>query len=200
MQKIIGFSGKKGSGKDTLARFLLDNSFKLFGVDAATHSFAGNLKKVCIDFFGLNRNHVYGNEDDKNSLTKYKWENLPINKEGKTGFMTAREFIQIFGTEIARKMNPYVHIESCFRNIWSKKSALNFITDVRFLNEVKSIQEIGGIVIRLTRESYSDNHQSEIELDNNMHIFDLVLDNKFLSKEDQSKELINKLKEIGWIK
>lgn len=200
MQKIIGFSGKKGSGKDTLAKFLFENSVDLFGVEASIHSFAGPMKNVCIDLFGLDHNQVFGTDDEKNTPTKYRWEDFPINPENKTGFMTAREFLQEFGTAIVRKTNSNVHIEACFRKIKKEKNALNFITDVRFVNEVKSIQAADGIVIRLTREIDEDSHQSEIELDNSLDLFDLVLDNRKLNKFQQSQVLVERLKEIGWIK
>ena len=200
MQKIIGFSGKKGSGKDTLAKFLFENSVDLFGVEASIHSFAGPMKNVCIDLFGLDHNQVFGTDDEKNTPTKYKWEEFPVNLENKTGFMTAREFLQEFGTAIVRKMNSNVYIEACFRKIKKEKNALNFITDVRFINEVKSIQAADGIVIRLTREIDEDSHQSEIELDNSLDLFDLVLDNRKLNKFQQSQVLVERLKEIGWIK
>lgn len=202
IQKIIGFSGKKGSGKDTLAEFLYNNSFELFGVEASLYSFAGPFKDICVSFFGLNKNQVYGTEDDKNTLTKYKWENLPHYNEDKmkTGYMTAREFLQEFGTGIARKMFPNIHIDACFSNIRKNKFALNFITDVRFKNEVEEIQKHHGVVVRLTREVYSDSHISEIELDNNQNIFDIVLDNNKLNKQEQSILLVKKLKQIGWIK
>ena len=199
MQKIIGFSGKKGSGKDTLAKFLFDNSIDLFGVEASIHSFAGPMKNVCIDLFGLEYDQVFGTDDDKNTLTKYKWEDFPVNTENKTGFLSAREFLQEFGTAIVRKMNPNVHIEACFRKIKKEKSALNFITDVRFPNEVEAIQKLGGIVIRLTRGIYNDQHCSELLLDNKIDVFDLVLDNKTLNKFQQSQVLVDKLKGIGWI-
>ena len=200
MQKIIGFSGKKGSGKDTLAKFLFENSVDLFGVEASIHSFAWPMKNVCIDLFGIEHNQVFGSDDEKNTPTKYKWENFPVNTENKTGFMTAREFLQEFGTAIVRKMNADIHIEACFRKIKKEKNALNFITDVRFINEVKSIQAAGGIVIRLTREIDEDSHQSEVELDNALDIFDLVLDNRKLNKFQQSQVIVERLKEIGWIK
>ncbi len=200
IQKIIGFSGKKGSGKDTLAKFLFENSVDLFGVEASIHSFAGPMKNVCIELFGLNYDQVFGTDDDKNTLTNYKWEDFPINLEKKTGFMTAREFLQEFGTAIARKINPNVHIEACFRKIIKDKAALNFITDVRFSNEAQAIHNAGGIIIRLTREIDSDTHQSETELDNKLDIFDLVLDNRKLNKFQQSQALVQRLKEIGWIK
>jgi len=200
IQKIIGFSGKKGSGKDTLANFLFNNSSDLFGVGASIHSFAGPMKNVCIDLFGLDHDQVFGTDDDKNTLTKYKWEDFPINPHNKSGFLSAREFLQEFGTAIARKINPNVHIEACFRKIIKDKAALNFITDVRFINEVQSIHDAGGIIIRLTREIDNDSHTSETELDNRLDLFDLVLDNRKLNRFQQSQALVQRLKEIGWIK
>ena len=50
IQKIIGFSGKKGSGKDTIAGFLSFNSVALFGCRSSIYSFAQPMKKLAIDF------------------------------------------------------------------------------------------------------------------------------------------------------
>lgn len=207
IQRLIGFSGRKGSGKDTLAGFLSFNSLELFGCDSCIFSFAQTMKSVAINFFGLKHKQVFGSLEDKNSLTSYLWEDLPHYSEIKSarlnppiGQMTAREFLQEFGTGIARKMNKSIHINACFNMISKENCLLNFITDARFENEIDSIKDAGGIVIRLTRSTDNDSHISEVELDKCTNKFDIILNNQNMSKEEQQFELIRKLKQINWIK
>lgn len=207
IQRLIGFSGRKGSGKDTLAGFLSFNSLELFGCNSCIFSFAQTMKSVAINFFGLKHKQVFGSLEDKNSFTDYFWEDLPHYGEIKfnyskppTGKMTAREFLQEFGTGIARKMNKSIHINACFNMISKENCLLNFITDARFENEIDSIKDAGGIVIRLTRTTDNDHHVSENELDKCINKFDIILDNKNMSIKQQQIELVAKLKQINWIK
>jgi len=206
IQKIIGFSGKKGSGKDTIAGFLSFNSVALFGCSSSIYSFAQPMKKIAIDFFGLRHKQVFGSFEDKKTLTNYLWEDLPHYEEIKireevapTGKMTAREFLQEFGTGIARRMCKDVHINACFNKIRNGHCPLNFITDARFENEIDSIKANGGIVIRLTKSTEDDYHISENELDNSEK-FDIVLDNQKMTKEEQKTEILKILKKLDWIK
>ena len=49
--KIIGISGKKGSGKDTFAQFLKEELEKQLGKTVKVDSFAANLKRFKISIF-----------------------------------------------------------------------------------------------------------------------------------------------------
>lgn len=84
---IIGFAGKKQSGKGTACQFLTDNAAALFPIirrdftrtapKVRTFSMAGPLKRLCIDVLGLAPEQVYGTNDQKNSPTRYLWQSLP---------------------------------------------------------------------------------------------------------------------------
>lgn len=69
---IIAISGKKGSGKTTVRDHLL----KVFA-GARPFSFAGAIKRLCVDVMGLRPEQVYGSDADKNTPTRYLWESLP---------------------------------------------------------------------------------------------------------------------------
>ena len=84
----------------------------------------------------------------------------------KEGPMTAREFMQFFGTDVCRKMFEPIWVKSCIKKIQQEQSQLAIIADVRFPNEAKAIEEAGGRVVRLTRQVFDDNHSSEVALDN----------------------------------
>ena len=79
--------------------------------------------------------------------------------------MTAREFMQFFGTDVMRKMYEPIWVSSCIKKIQQEQSELAIIADVRFPNEAKAIEKAGGTLIRLTRQTIEDNHSSEVALD-----------------------------------
>jgi hypothetical protein len=74
-QIIIALSGRKNAGKNTAAigiRKYFDNDAEFFEC-----SFADDLKEFCINVLGLKLEQCYGSDEEKNSPTKYLWENAP---------------------------------------------------------------------------------------------------------------------------
>ena len=149
------------------------------------YSFADGLKLLCMEFFGLTHEQVYGTDDQKNTETKIEWANTPTWKNGGLLFaprdnMTARELLQYFGTDIMRRMYNNVWVDYAIKNILREKSNISVIADVRFPNEVEAIKSAGGKVIRLTREFAQDSHSSENALDKENYDwsnFDYVVNN-----------------------
>lgn len=65
-----------------------------------------------------------------------------------------------------------------------EESELAIIADVRFPNEVKELKRAGGIALRLTRNTFNDNHECESALDADSFDwtnFDHIIDNKEMS-------------------
>ena len=225
---IIAISGKKQSGKSTLCDYLKGKE-----ADIEIFSFADSLKqKVCVDILGLTYNQVFGTDEDKNSLTRYTWDKLPkfireaystkINDipiawsesgktfqyesytEPRTGQMTAREIMQIVGTDIFRNMfDDSVWVDSTIRDIKASNCTIALIADCRFPSEVNIVLEQGGSVIRLTRSiDNKDLHPSETALDD--YPFDttegcFVINNHNKSiewKNEQVKLLMESLRKI----
>jgi len=119
-------------------------------------------------------------------------------KLNKYGRMTAREFLQYFGTEICRKIHNNIWAERLVKDIEMESSLLAVVDDVRFQNEVEIIQKAGGRVIRLARQPHEDSHSSETELDN-YEDFDAIIDNKDLTIAETNKQIIDLLEEWGWL-
>ena len=137
------------------------------------YSFADGLKGLCVEFFGLKPEQVYGTDAQKNTTTEIK---SPETGE----LMTAREFMQYFGTDVMRQLHEPVHVNHAISKILSEQSELSIIPDVRFPNEVEAIQNAGGKVIRLTRSTRNDEHASECALDEgefDWANFDAIIDN-----------------------
>ena len=89
--------------------------------------------------------------------------------ELRTGFMSAREAMQVFGTESVREVFGNVWARATVREIKKTQKRLGVITDNRFPNEIQEIlDQPEGYIIRLTRSPYGveDLHASESSLDN----------------------------------
>jgi|TARA_R110002020_G_scaffold380217_1_gene591416 hypothetical protein len=199
--KTINEKGEEEEGLGVLDIERRDSDF----IDYASQSiwpyvrsfgFADPLKIISIQLFGILEEQCYGTNDQKNTPINIKWEDLPISSE-KTGFITAREFLQYFGTEVCRKIKPNIWVDSCVNRINQSGTELAIVSDVRFPNEVDAIQKAGGKVIRLTRKPYKDEHDSEISLDD-YEGFDYVLDNQDLSVDETNKKLLGILKSWEW--
>ena len=185
---IIGISGKAESGKDTAANMLKilygnpnisyedynNKNYNKFADIEVIH-FADILKETAMTMCVLSEEDVYTQHGKKR---KIEWLGI-----------TVRELLQKLGTCIRQNIDEDFWVKS----LWAVVDNWNnvIIADVRFPNEVNSIKERGGIVIRLNRDkSRIDYHISETALDDYKE-WDLVIDNNS-TKED----LFNTLKKI----
>ena len=183
------------------------------------YSFAGALKQIATGIFELRDEQVYGAESQKNSKTWFKWEEMPgvvtdlklskkpdikklidtgALKYHKPGKMSAREFLQFFGTDVCRKIYEDVWQSRLMNDIAREGSLLAVIDDCRFPNEAEAVQEAGGRIIKLTRGNHKDAHASECALDDYKN-FDAVIDNQDMTSHDTNIELIKLLDEWGWL-
>lgn len=154
------------------------------------YSFADSLKSICMNLFDIPFKSLYGTDEEKNEVQEHLlWKNVPGSKK-KKGAMTAREFMQFFGTDIMRKIHEPVWVNACINKIKKEQSEFAIIADVRFPNEAKAIEDAGGRVLRLTRKISEDNHSSEIALDD--YPFTDIIDND----KQGIDELIVKVKEL----
>jgi hypothetical protein len=157
------------------------------------YSFADPLKRLCIDTLGLDPIQCYGTDDDKNSSTHLSWENIfsevrekysrPRRGSGgykpASGNMTAREVMQVIGTDIFRRLDNNCWARSLYSIIEQEGYELSLISDARFPNEITLGTENNGKAIRLLRKVNEDNHDSEIALDNfPLGEYNVVLDNQ----------------------
>lgn len=138
---LIGFSGKKGSGKSYFADYLVNN--KLF----IKLSFASPLKEITKILFNLSDEDV--KDPIKKELINPKFNASP------------RELMQWLGTDIMREeFNKKFNYSGSIwiDNVKDKvKTLLDdnkdvVIDDVRFQNEVDMIHSLGGIVINLRND------------------------------------------------
>lgn len=163
---IIGFGAKRERGKDTAVNIAIrisENS----GHPARRDAFAYPLKETCRIVFGFTDEQLYG---------KLKGAVDPF-----WGF-TPRWAMQQVGTEMFRKhIGSDVWVRSLVHRAQEDSPDTHLmISDVRFENEARAIQALGGKVVRCDREvpfdPEIDNHASEVALDN-FNDWDAVLDN-----------------------
>jgi hypothetical protein len=159
-------------------------------------SFADPLKIISMQLFGLTESQCYGTDKEKNTTIGINWEDLPLSSN--KGAMTAREFLQYFGTDVCRKIKDTIWVDSCINRMLDSRTELAIAPDIRFPNEVEAIQKAGGKVIRLTRSPHEDQHASETAL-NDYEGFDHVMDNESLTVDETNRALMELLRGWGWL-
>lgn len=167
------------------------------------YSFADPLKDFCINVLGLDRTQCYGSEDDKNSTTHISWEDMCDEIRSKyskskrgggvkpaSGYMTAREVMQVFGTDICRKIDPNCWARGLYSKINQEGYELAIVTDGRFPNEITIGTENGAKVVRLIRDTINDQHPSENALnDFPLGEFSLVINNQDMTLSETHRTL-----------
>lgn len=171
-RKIIGVSGKMGSGKDTFAELLAVKLKDRVG----RHALADNLRLVTEIISGIKMSTTHkAGEPFRNEVRNYTQEqkNIVIKQFNKT----IGETLQAVGTELFRDgYDTDVWVKSLFTEPLFEKLAdggIIVIPDVRFPNEADYILAEGGYLLRLegdpmgVREnSLRDlHHPSETSLD-----------------------------------
>jgi hypothetical protein len=148
---IISLSGKKRSGKTTVANHLI-----------AKHGFlevswAYPLKEIIgKQLFGLTEDHLYGPAEIREEVIK-EWG------------MSPREILQVVGTDCFRK-----HICEDFwvraglkvvRKHLSEGNTDIVVSDSRFVNEVEAIKELDGHTIQVRKIEKNPANKTFVNLD-----------------------------------
>lgn len=202
MTKIIAFSGRKQSGKSSAGEYVQRLIYSINPkIDVNTYSFADPLKKnICVDLLGLTPQQCWGSDEDKNSLTDIRWENMPGNDNKIYGFMTAREVMEVIGTKIFRKIKDNIWVEATLNEIKKDNADIALLLDNRFPNEVDPILDIGGYVIRLTRNPFNSSAEPEVALDPDKYDwskFSCIIDNRHISIEEKNDLIYRFMTEKG---
>lgn len=154
---IIGIHGKIGSGKDTLADYIIEKQSSF-----VKKSFAFKLKYMTSFLTGVDLEDCFTQEG----------KNIYMPEWG----MTVGEFQQKMGTE---GMRNGVHEDGWVLSLFSEYDPENYeqdwiITDVRFPNEAQAILDRKGLLIKLegdpakirAKSKRNMDHPSETALDN----------------------------------
>ena len=140
---IIGFCGLIGSGKDTAADYLVNfHGFK-------RESFANTLKDAVASVFSWDRELLEGRTKAAREWREQidPWWSQRLNMPD----LTPRLVLQLWGTEVCRKsFHDDIWIASVENKLRQTKDNI-VITDCRFPNEIASIRNAGGRVVRIAR-------------------------------------------------
>lgn len=213
MSRLIAFSGKKESGKSTSAKRVEKWGYQPM-------SFAQPIKQICMDYFDLSQEDVYGSQKE---VVHPKWGTTP------------RKIMQFVGTDLFRQKLGELIGDDLAGDFWINRFKKDYkkvawelaltrthtqvdtgvvsvsspdqvklgykkvnvvVDDVRFENEAKAIRDLGGKLIKIKRSDQSsvvvaDDHVSEQELDDSL--FDHIINNDGTLEEleDKIDNLIN---------
>jgi len=145
---IIGICGFIGSGKDTIADYLVNfHEFR-------RESFANTLKDAVSSVFGWDRTMLEGRtkaaREWREQVDPWWAERLDMPT------LTPRWVLQYWGTEVCRKgFHDDIWIASLENKLRSSKDSV-VISDCRFPNEILSIRNTGGKILWVKRGSLPD--------------------------------------------
>lgn len=200
MVTLVGLSGYARSGKDTLAAALRDEGWNRV-------AFADKLREV---LYALNPMvtvkvntyeveeassykpiAVYTNETPvyvQDVIDLYTWDRYKETEYGPE----IRRLLQRLGTEAGRQaLWDSIWVDAAMKAVDNDPYGKYVVTDCRFPNEARAIQERDGFVIRITRPGVgpANSHASETSLD------DWRFDGH-ITNDGIPKDMVQQLKEI----
>ena len=195
--KIIAFAGRKRSGKGMLAKGMRE-----YSPNVVIIAVADSLKLLCCKLLKITYDELTQMKDDGTTfeakvddywVSTIKHEvkisdNIIRNEIGGRVFTNVREVLQIIGTDLIRKYSPDWHIDKTIEHIKSYgDDKIVVVEDVRFPNEKRRIEEIGGDVYFIIRPNYWDvsNHPSEKALK-----YTDFCDNRIIINEYSKEQMI----------
>jgi hypothetical protein len=174
---IVGLTGLKGSGKDTIAAHLI----KSYGFER--RAFADKLKESAAALLKLEPQHFEVLKNSPDIL-------LAIGSFKQNGMFetivsqSTREFLQRYGTESHRDIfgqDFWIDQLLPMDGFYADRNIV--VTDVRFVNEADRIHALKGYVVRVVRTMFNEDlHKSEegqldiksdYELDNTGYLWEL---------------------------
>ena len=152
---IIGICGFIGSGKDTIADYLVNlHHFR-------RESFANSLKDAVAHVFGWDRTLLEGRTKHSREWREKRddWWSERLGIE-----ITPRFILQQWGTEVCRKaFHDNIWIASLENKLRNSQDDV-VITDCRFPNEIRAIKAAGGKVIRVVRGPEPDWYDAAVSV------------------------------------
>jgi hypothetical protein len=198
---IVGVSGKKRHGKDTVGQTLVGNGGFM------QTAFADPLKLMAMELFWLSYDQCYGGPGIDRELIDPRWGLSP------------REIMQRIGTEVGRNVHTEVWVRNTLKHIqdafagrevnlhnqaerrfvphttFAPKTASRWvITDCRFPNESEAVKAAGGIVVKVHRPGMAsgDTHASETSVD-------LVKEDHLLINDGTLEDLAAQVRELPFM-
>ena len=183
MPLLIGLTGKKGSGKNTVGEFIKEWAEKE-GYQAELRGFADSLKlsfaRIFVPDATLEEALLFADQMKNYGELKF---NAPLppdifDRFGPQSVISGRQALQTYGTEAHRQVfGDNFWVDQLLpdndsnggpnSSVWDDSTDIRIITDARFPNEAKRVLALKGIMIRVNRPGMdaNDAHASEQDLD-----------------------------------
>jgi len=151
---IIGICGFIGSGKDTVADYLVNfHEFR-------RESFASTLKDAVSSVFGWDRTMLEGRtaqaREWREQIDPWWAERLDMPT------LTPRWVLQYWGTEVCRKaFHDDIWIASLENKLRNSRDNI-VISDCRFPNEIESLKQAGGSIVWVQRGTLPDWYEDAV--------------------------------------
>lgn len=163
---LIVTSGKARSGKDTFAKLLADEMFNQKKGSYIMMAYATLLKNKVQEDFDLTYDQLWGDQKE------VKLEQYP--KPDDDGYFTPREILQQYG-QFFRTIDPNYWIDALLDTIKRGGYENIIVTDARHKNEIDAIKDIGGIHIKVVRDTsdyvvHGQDHISENDLNDDYKV------------------------------
>jgi hypothetical protein len=146
---ILGIMGKARSGKDTIAKTIIEAYGSKYNIKR--YAFADALKEEI--------------RDREMELCLRFGVKPDVDQDGRW-----RSLMQFWGTDFRRAQDPNYWIKRVSAKLDIENPAIAIITDVRFRNEAHWILDRGGYIVKVERHNFVDlsvdsGHSSETDLD-----------------------------------
>jgi dephospho-CoA kinase len=143
---IIGITGYKGSGKDTIASIFVDHGYVRYG-------FADPIKSMMYDIFGFTYDELH--DHVLKETINDKWG------------ITPRKLMQLIGTDMFRKLWRDDVWNLLLETKLQKKGVDYVISDLRFNNEAKLLKKYDAHIVQVIRpgQIMNDQHESNEPID-----------------------------------
>lgn len=181
-QRIIGIAGKKKSGKGTLCSMLQElHPYR-------ETAFASALYQCMLAM------------DPWVEVGEFNFVRLSVLDEElgyehcKANFPDVREYMKRLGTDgVRRYVGSTTWLDVVVREIKSNPDTDFVVSDLRYSNEGDAIQDLGGVVVKLERDTgFEDSHSSENEISKIYHDF-LYVNNSGLNDLEEFASHLNGL-------
>ena len=159
---IVGVCGFIGSGKDTVADYLVNiHQFR-------RESFANTLKDAVSAVFGWDRTLLEGRTKEarewREEVDLWWAERLAMPT------LTPRWVLQYWGTEVGRRsFHDNIWIASLENKLRNSKDSI-VVSDCRFPNEIDSIKNLGGKIIWVQRGELPSWYDTALEANRGSNI------------------------------
>jgi putative deoxynucleotide monophosphate kinase len=181
---IIALSGKKGSGKDTVANMLEYCFNKYHHQRLHKVAFADPVREIA---------SIVASTAQVHFIDRY-WKEQPVSSSDER---SPREYLRLVGQSLKSTLGPDVWIRVMDSRVFTFNAKNCVITDVRFRNELDYVKGKGAFLIKIERDGCEgDDDVSETEMDSfKDEEFDLIIKNNG-TREELSETISNFVKNL----